>query len=161
MPERRAGSSAALIHARPTRVFFDADALIAGAASTTGASHLLLRLSELTLLEGMTCRYVVGEVERNLLAKLPAALPAFRLILEAGVDIVPDPSNSVTAALAGQADPKDLPVLSAAIAAQADFLATFNTRHFRSRRLAPLIRAPSAVVVRIRRSLAGLLSNDG
>ena len=148
-----------LVPARPTRVFYDADALIAGAASTTGASHILLRLSELTLLEGVTCRHVVIEAERNLLAKLPAAVPAFRLILEAAVDIVPDPLSSATAALAGQAHPKDLIVLSAAIAAQADFLTTFNTRHFRARRICPLILTPSAVVTRIRRSLAGLLSN--
>ena len=149
------------IRARSARIFFDADALIAGAASTTGASHVLLRLSELTLVEGVTCSHVVIEAERNLLAKLPAAVPAFRLILDAAVDIVPDSPDSATSELAGQAHPKDLPILAGAIAAGADFLATFNIRHFRVRRVAPLILTPGAIVTRIRRSLARLPSAQG
>jgi len=50
------------------RVFFDADVLLAGSASTTGASHILLKLSELTLVEGITSHQAQTEAERNLLA---------------------------------------------------------------------------------------------
>lgn len=78
--------------ARPLRVFCDADVLISGAASTVGASHILLRLSELTLVDCFTSRYVLSEVERNLSAKLLGALAAFQLIVHAAFDVVPDGS---------------------------------------------------------------------
>lgn len=146
-----------IIGARQVRVFCDADVLIAGAASTTGASHILLRLSELTLLECVTCGHAIGEAERNLLAKLPAAVPAFRLIIDAAVRVLADASPSQCKALTGQAHVKDFPILAAAIAGKADYLSTFNTRHFRARETAPLVLAPGLVLTRIRRSLARLV----
>ena len=48
------------------RLFFDADALIAGSASTTGAAHILLHLSDLTLVEGLTSLQAKTEAARNL-----------------------------------------------------------------------------------------------
>ena len=68
---------------RPIRVFLDSDVLLAGSASTTGASHLILQLSELGLIDAVASEQVRREVERNLERKLPAALPAFRLLAEA------------------------------------------------------------------------------
>jgi len=144
--------------ARQVRIFCDADVLIAGAASTTGASHILLRLAELTLLTCLTSQYVVNEAERNLLAKLPAAAPPFRLILNAAVTIVPPPSPSLVQSVADQAHAKDVPILAGAIANEVDFLATFNLRHFRPRKIPPLIRRPGELVAHIRRSLIHLLN---
>ena len=83
---------------RLVRVFCDADVLIAGAASTTGASHILLQLSELTLIECVSSPLAVHEAERNIAAKLPAALPAFREILDAAIDLVPEASPPVPVA---------------------------------------------------------------
>lgn len=142
---------------RPVRVFCDADVLIAGSASTTGASHILLKLSELTLLDCLASRYAVDEAERNLREKLPTALPGFRLILEAAVDIIPAPLPSLLRTVAGQAHAKDIPILGAAIAGKADFLATFNLRHFRPRETPPLILQPRDILSSIRLSLARLL----
>ncbi len=53
------------------KIFFDADALIAGSASQTGASFLLLQLCEIRILTGLTCLLVVEECRRNLRKKLP------------------------------------------------------------------------------------------
>lgn len=143
---------------RLVRVFCDADVLIAGAASTTGASHILLQLSELTLIECVSSPLAVHEAERNIAAKLPAALPAFREILDAGIDLVPEAAPAVSRGLAAQAHQKDVPILAAAVAAGADFLATFNVRHFRSRSSPPLIVQPRRVVAAIRASLLRLLA---
>lgn len=74
------------------RVFIDADVLIAGSGSTTGASYILLHLSDLTIIEGVISEQVKREAERNLLEKLPQALPAFRLLLESAVRLVDDPA---------------------------------------------------------------------
>ena len=141
----------------PARIFCDADVLIAGAASTTGASHILLQLSELTLLDCVTSQHAIQEAERNLLIKLPNALPAFRLILQAAVHIVPDPDPLPVRKIIGQAHLKDLPILAAAISARADFLATFNTRHFQPRKSPPVVLEPRDLLVRIRASLSRLL----
>jgi len=139
------------------RVFCDADVLIAGSASTTGASHILLRLSELTLIECVTSRQAIAEAERNLAAKIPSALPAFGAIIAAAAVVMPDPALSVRQRLAGQAHPKDIAILAAAVAVGADFLATFNVRHFRVKHALPIVLSPGMVLARVRRSLTALL----
>jgi hypothetical protein len=60
--------------------------------------------------------------------------------------------------VADQAPAKDVPILAAAIANDVDFLATFNIRHFRPRKIPPLIRRPGELVAHIRRSLIHLLN---
>ena len=142
---------------RLIRIFCDADVLVAGSASTTGASHVFLKISELTLIECLTSLYAIEEAERNLQAKLPDDVPTFRLIVRAAVAVVPSPSPSVVRTLMGQASAKDLPILAAALACRADFLTTFNARHFRPRNSPPIILQPGEVLTRIRASLARLL----
>ena len=102
------------------RVFVDADVLFAGAASPTryGASLLILRLSELTLLEAVTSEQVITEAERNLTAKMPQALPLFRLLVERALKVVSAPTPELVAVYQGLADPKDLPILVAALQAE-------------------------------------------
>lgn len=112
------------------RVFFDADAILAGSASTTGASHLLLHLSDLGLIHGLTSEQGREEARRNLARKIPAALPAFDALIRQALDIVANPSSEAWAPFQGMAHPKDLPILTAAIQAQARWLVTFNTKHF-------------------------------
>lgn len=141
---------------RLTLVFCDADVLIAGAASTRGARHILLQLSELTLIDCVTSPAAIAEAERNIAAKLPAASSAFRKILAVAVHLVPDATPSTTHKLAGAAHPKDLPILAAAVAGRADFLATFNVRHYQKRTEAPLVVQPRRVIGAIRSLLARL-----
>ena len=59
------------------------DVLFAGAASPGehGASLLVLRMAEITLVEALTSQQVIVEAERNLAEKLPQVLPVFRLIV--------------------------------------------------------------------------------
>jgi hypothetical protein len=81
--------------AEPVRVFVDADVLFAGSASTTGASHLVLQLSELGIIRAFTSRQARDEVERNLTRKLPAALPAFRALANAACAPAVEPTFNV------------------------------------------------------------------
>jgi hypothetical protein len=62
------------------KLFVDADVLFAGAASPSehSASLMVLTLSEITLIKALTSEQVVAEAERNLVAKIPKALPAFQ-----------------------------------------------------------------------------------
>ena len=75
------------------RVFIDADVLFAGAASPSvyGASLLILRLAEITLIEAIASEQVMAEAERNLTTNLPHALPAFNHLVGRCLKICPDP----------------------------------------------------------------------
>ena len=75
------------------RVFVDADVLFAGSAAPSehGASLVVLRLAEITLIDAVASQQVITEAERNLAEKLPDALPAFRLIVSRCLRVVPDP----------------------------------------------------------------------
>lgn len=118
-------------HNKP-RVFVDADVLFAGAAGPTefGASLVVLRMAEITLIDAITSQQAVDEAERNLAQKLPQTLSTFRLIVERCLEITPTPLPSSLTPFAGLADPKDLPILVAAHREQCPWLVTFNIRHF-------------------------------
>ena len=78
---------------RKLTVFLDADVIFAGAAAPSehGASHVVLRMGEITLIECLTSQQAVTEVERNLADKLPTKLPEFRLLVSRCLRVVPDP----------------------------------------------------------------------
>lgn len=137
------------------RVFVDADVLFAGAASpsTHGASHIILAMGELTLIECITSEQAVAEVERNLAAKLPAKLPEFRLLVSRALRVVPDPTQEHLSEYVGQADPQDLPLLVAALREGCPYLTTFNTRHYFPAGPTIKILRPGDLVLTIRQTL--------
>lgn len=143
--------------ARP-RVFVDADVLFAGAAgpSQYGASLVLLRMAEITLIEAVASQQVLTEAERNLSEKMPAALPAFRLLVHKCLRIVVDPEPAELESFAGRADHKDLPVLCAAVRENCPWLVTFSVRHFRPGHLSVAILRPGEFIFRVRDQLAHL-----
>jgi hypothetical protein len=114
------------------RIFFDADVLFAGAAGPTefGASHVLLRLGQYTLLDCLASNQAIGEARRNLADKLPQALPSFDQLVERCLHVVPDPEREDVLRYRGLADAKDLPLLAAAIVHGCRWLLTFNVRHY-------------------------------
>jgi hypothetical protein len=114
------------------RVFLDADVIFAGAAAPSehGASHVVLRMGEITLIECVTSLQAVSEVERNLSEKLPIKLPEFRLLVSRCLQVVPDPEPAQLEPYPGQADAKDLPLLVAALQAGCPHFLTFNVRHY-------------------------------
>ena len=138
------------------RVFVDADVLFAGSASPSeyGASLLVLRLGELTLIDAVTSEQVVTEAERNLEAKMPQAFPLFRLLVSRALTVVPDPQPEEVAAHVGLADPKDLPILVAALNAGCPWLVTFNLRHYRPGHPKVKVVRPGELVRRVRETLA-------
>lgn len=137
-------------------VFLDADVIFAGSASPIeySASNVVLLMGEITLLNCITSQQAVTEAERNLQAKLPAKLPEFRLIVSRGLRVVPDPTVTELAAYAGWADPKDLPLLVAALREQCDFLLSFNTRHYFPPAGTITVQRPGDFVQTVRSSLS-------
>ena len=123
----------------------DADALFAGAASVTGASHVILQLGELGIIEIGVAEQARDEAERNLRSKLPAALPAFRALTDACTTTLTMSPKSTASRLAP-------PILAAAIAAECRWLITFNIRDYRTDRLH--VSAPGPFLEALRALLA-------
>ena len=110
----------------------DADVLIAGLLSRSGASHAVLVLGELGLLRLVLPEFAATEVRRNLAAKLPEAAPLFEEFLRAVSVEIKRPTADDRERARELADAKDVPILAAAIGAGARLLVTHNIRHFRS-----------------------------
>jgi len=148
---------------RKPRVFVDADVLFAGAAAPSehGASLTVLRMAEITLIEAITSQQAVIEAERNLAAKLPATLPAFRLIVSRCLQVVADPAPADLIPYAGLADPADLPLLVAALREGCPWLVTFNGRHYQPGHPQVTVMRPGNLILRVRDLLAALASQGG
>ena len=147
---------------RRPRVFVDADVLFAGAASPGehGASLVVLRLGEITLIEAVTSTQAVVECERNLADKLPLALPAFRHLVSRALHVVPDPTPAQVEAFAGRAHAEDLPILVAAARGGCPYLVTFNVRHFQPGIEGVSVMPPGNLVAMIRERLTFLSDSD-
>ena len=112
---------------RKLKVFLDSNVFISGLFSEKGAPRLILDILSLGLppLAAVTGAYNIAEIERNLRAKLPEALPVFQSCLSAmKIEIVPIPSAEDLTPWAGTTADKDLPVLVSAIQGKADVLVT-------------------------------------
>ena len=140
------------------RVFVDADVLFAGAAAPSeyGASLLVLRMAEITLIEAMCSRQVLTEAERNLREKIPGAVSTFRLLVERSLRVVKDPAPEDMVPYQGSADPEDLPILVAALRERCPWLVTFNTRHYQPGHAQVCVAEPGEFVLRVREILSGL-----
>ena len=113
-------------------VCLDADVLIAGLLSRTGASHAILILAEIGLLNLVIPEGVVDEVRRNLSDKLPDTLPLFEEFLRSVPVRFYRPTDQDRERARGLADRKDVPILAAAIGSGTPLLVTHNVRHFGS-----------------------------
>jgi predicted nucleic acid-binding protein len=111
---------------RRLRVFLDSNVIISGLFSERGAPRITLDILSLNLpvLIPVTGAYNVNKVVRDLIAKLPAALPLFCSCLRTiGFKIVPLPERKSLAPLAGLTSEKDFPVLASALLGKADVIA--------------------------------------
>ena len=137
------------------RIFADANVLIAGADSRSGASNALLRLAEVGLFRLVVSRQVLDEAERNVRKKLPRALPNFAALLaQLPMEIVPDPVDEECLRWADVIELKDTSILAAAVLAHVDRLVTLNTKDFTpavAQASGLFIQTPSELIQDIRR----------
>jgi predicted nucleic acid-binding protein len=140
------------------RIFIEADVLFAGSASPHefSASLVILRMAEITLIKAITSQQVITEVERNLKQKMPSALTTFRMLVSRCLEVLTDPTQEEVDELNDAANPKDLPILAAAVKHNCQFLTTFNIKHFQPgvRNLTVLL--PDDLVQRVRYLISSL-----
>jgi len=138
------------------RIFLDSNVLLSGLISDRGAPRRLLDILALDLpvLTGLTGRYNLIEIERNIRKKAPDVWPVFHSYLpKLKLEIIPLPSPDEVRRLSGAADPKDVPVLASAAQGRADFLVTGDKKFFSaadaSRQLAFPVIGPAEFLDRI------------
>lgn len=112
------------------RAFLDANVLFTAAYSPDGLSALLIELGAAGRVTLLTSPLAIAEAERNLEAKRPAALPAFRRGLSA-VRIAREPAPADVERLTPPGlSLRDRPLLAAAIVARATHFVTGDVADF-------------------------------
>lgn len=118
---------------KEVKVFLDSNVIISGLISDRGAPRVNLDILslELPFIVGVTGRYNIIEIERNLKRKVPRILPFYKkLFSKLNLIIVPIPSLKEVIKYAGHLADKDIPVLVSAIKADTDFLITGDKKDF-------------------------------
>jgi predicted nucleic acid-binding protein len=113
------------------RIFIDSSVIIAGSASSTGASRAVLLLAEIGLFQAVVSEQVLAECQRNLTKKLPSAMPAYsELLLRLNLEVLANPSSQEYDQWQTIIEAKDAPILAAALLAKVDRLLSLNTKDF-------------------------------
>jgi predicted nucleic acid-binding protein len=104
--------------------------LFAAGYSQRGSSRDLVLAAIEDKVKIVASELVLAEAERNLARKAPQALPAFSQLVELlSIEVIDKPSLEDVQRAAEYTALKDAPVVAAAIAAQVDYLATWDRRH--------------------------------
>ena len=113
-----------------SRVFLDTSVLFAAVYSTSGAAHDLILLAVAGEVQVLISQDVLEEVQRNLSQKVPEKLGAFHRLMQL-IDpvMVDDPTPAAVHAAEAYVAAKDAPIVAAAIAAQPDYLVTYDRKH--------------------------------
>ena len=113
------------------KVFLDTSALIAGIVSSRGAARAVLQLAEVGLIEVLVSKQVIVEGDRNIEMKLPEILSEYREFIKILSPIlIDDPSQMEYEKFCKIINPDDAPILASAVGSSADFLVTWDKKHF-------------------------------
>jgi predicted nucleic acid-binding protein len=116
---------------RTFKVFLDSDVILSGLISDRGAPRLILDILSLGLpvLRAVTGRYNLTEAERDIARKLPAARSVLNECLpRMNLEIVFLPFLDEIEPFRGIVEDKDLPVVTSAVIAKADYFLTGDKR---------------------------------
>lgn len=114
------------------KIFLDANILIAATASETGGSHYLFLVAEQDpTWQLITSNYALAEAKTNIVKKLTMQYDNFiQLITSPNLTVVAPPPTALIHIAQHMINPKDAPILAAALFAQADALCTLDRKDF-------------------------------
>jgi len=114
------------------KVLLDTSVVITALNSSTGASAAILSYSKMGRLILVTTPYIINETEEVIKRKFPKLQPLFDQLKSGGsLGVTEDPSlDNISRAAQIISDPKDAPILAAAIAQQVDYLVTLDRKDF-------------------------------
>ena len=135
------------------KFFLDSNVILSGLLSSRGAPKIILDLFsiEVPLLKGMTGRYNLDEIERNLKNRFPLLYPIYsEYRSKMRLEIVDIPPFKKIEPLLGQVPSKDAPVLASARMGGAHYLVTGDKRGFPKKAADPIqVVSPSVAVNQI------------
>ncbi len=109
-------------------VFLDSSVLIAAAISARGSARDLLSRGLRGDIRLIISPLALHESERNIRTKAPHVLDAFAILAAVLTDRV-TPTQAAVEQAAERVELKDAPIVAAAMAAQAEYLATYDRKH--------------------------------
>jgi len=115
------------------RVFLDSNVILSGLLSDKGAPRILLDLLSIEppFLIGLTGRYNLVEMERNIKNKMPWILSVYKEYFpKLNLRIIPLPPKGELREYSGKIADKDIPALVSALRSKTDFLVTGDKQHF-------------------------------
>lgn len=124
---------------KPTKVLVDTSVLISALNSSTGASAWLLYLGPQKGLSLFVSNYIIEEAHEVITRKFSKLLPAFKQLKKADTfHYAPKPTKAhLKQAATLIDDPKDIPIVAAALSGKVDFIVTLDQKDFiRSSRIA-------------------------
>jgi predicted nucleic acid-binding protein len=117
---------------RAVRVFIDSSVLFSAAASATGYARDLVLQGIRGDLVLVYSDWVLEETSRNLTRKRSVSIPTLDELRAALPDAAANPPRELVIQVAQIIEPKDAPIVAAAIALEATHLATYDRRHLLS-----------------------------
>jgi predicted nucleic acid-binding protein len=115
------------------RVFLDSNVILSGLLSDKGAPRILLDLLSIgpPFLIGLTGRYNLIEMERNIKKKMPEILSVYKKYFpKLNLKIILLPPQGELREYFEKIAGKDIPVLVSALRGKVDFLVTGDKQHF-------------------------------
>ncbi len=120
-----------------TRIFLDANVLVAAAASSSGGSALVMEICRKGHFEAIVSRLVLLEAERNIRKKFPSSvLTRYHHLLESTpLHVVPSPTHEESDPYLSLIHEKDAPILAAAIESRSEYLVSLDQHDFITEKL--------------------------
>ncbi|MEZ4522034.1 MAG: PIN domain-containing protein [Thermomicrobiales bacterium] len=112
-----------------SRVFVDSSVIIAASISSGGYARDLINAGLQHEVVLIWSDLVMEETERNLRAKAPAAVPIFQAFRQTAQIEVASADRQTTQRAEETVDPKDAPIVAAAVAGGASWIASYDRRH--------------------------------
>lgn len=114
------------------KIFLDANILIAACGNPQGGSAYLFRVAaQEQTWQLLTSAYAIAEARRNIIHKLPRAQDDFTSLIAAPSITIAYPPQSALIRIASRiVSSKDAPILAGALSSHAQWLCTFDVKHF-------------------------------
>ena len=113
------------------RVFVDTSVLFSAVHAAGSARDLVDEAADAEI-ELVISSYVLSEVTRNLAVKSERGLERLTIILASRTLTMVEPDDDTIKRIGQVIDPKDAPIIAAAMAAQAPIVTTYDQRHLLS-----------------------------
>ena len=141
----------------PPKVFFDANVLYSGLHSPAGAPAQVIALHSTGKIRMVLSALVLSELIRTVQRKLPERLlDLHRFLSGSRPEVMPNPTRQDLHAYEELVNPKDAPIIAAAMAANVDYLVSGDSRFIEETR-----RVPGAPLVVTPRQLLDHVSAAG